>query len=200
MGGGGRPECSLRQTPQALCPLRNVDFWFGINKLFHDQAEAGRCSFSGSRNLRPSLASRRSPQQHGKSYFGVRADWNFPFVFHLCLTSSPCCSCSIFPHRAHISCSILWCDLMSWVWRIKAGAFGVASISWKSSIAGSNLFIWSFESNKIVWTIFLWIISLQLGPKPPVYMKSVYFTHFELFFFCDIYLDFAFYRFELLTV
>lgn len=99
--------------------------------------------------------------------------------------------------RAHISRSFLWCDLISSVWRIKAGAFGVTSISWKSSIASTNLFMLSFESHKIVWIIFLWIISLRLGPKPPVYMENQFISLIMLrcFFFWDIYLDFSFYLF-----
>lgn len=91
-------------------------------------------------------------------------------IFHLFssfLDFFPCCSFSIFLHRAHILRSILWCDLMSSVWRIQAGALGVASVSWKTNTAASKLFMFSFESPKIVWIIFPWIISLQIGPKAP---------------------------------
>lgn len=96
----------------------------------------------------------------------------FSICFLSFLDFFPCCSCSIFPHRAHISRSILWCDLISSVWRIKAGASGVASVSWKSSIAASNLFMLSFESYKIVWIIILWIISLELGPKSSCLLEN----------------------------
>lgn len=108
-----------------------------------------------------------------ESYFFVCVSGlKFSICFSSFLDFFPCCSCSIFPHRAHISRSILWCDLISSVWRTKAGAFGVASVSWKSSIAASNLFMLSFESHKIVWIIIIWIISLQLGPKSSCLLEN----------------------------